>query len=143
MNISTRFDLGQTVYAIASESARAWTDCAFCAASGRTSGCDGSWTTCPKCYGRKGHEEWLPMAWRVEDSAMTVGQVRVEITRSPGLAGEDLFDNYMPQEGDEERYMLVETGVGSGTLWSAENLFASRAAALAACAERNLAAVPA
>ena len=66
--------------------------------------------------------------WRV-NGPLTIGQVRVTITDSPGLEGENLFDNYMAQKGTEEEYMCIETGIGSGTLWSVEKLFQTKFAA--------------
>ncbi len=60
---------------------------------------------------------------------MTIGQVRVEITNSPGVEGEELFNNYMAQMGVEEQYMCVETGIGSGTLYHVDRLFDSKSAA--------------
>lgn len=143
MDITTQFDLGQTVYGIANVPASVWVPCGFCAASGRVSGADGSSRLCPTCYGDRGLGEWRPTEWRVNATALTIGQVRVEATCSSGRDGEELFDNYKPHAGWSEAYMCVETGVGSGQIWLAENLFASRAEAEAACVERNTAEVAA
>jgi hypothetical protein len=68
---------------------------------------------------------------------LTIGQVRVEITDSPGLDGETIFDNFKPQTERKESYMCVETGIGSGTLYTlGEHIFASREACEAANAKR-------
>ena len=48
----------------------------------------------------------------------TIGQIRVEITDSPGRDGEEIFDNYKPQKERVEQYMLVETGIGSGSVYT-------------------------
>jgi hypothetical protein len=48
---------------------------------------------------------------------LTIGQVRVEATDSPGY-GETIFGNYQPQKGYVEQYMCVETGIGSGSLFT-------------------------
>jgi len=57
----------------------------------------------------------------------TIGQVNVQATNSPGIEGEDMFDNYKPQKGYVEKYMCIETGIGTGTLWQPElNLFATK-----------------
>lgn len=57
----------------------------------------------------------------------TIGQIRIEHTDSPGIKDEDglesMFENYKPQKGYSESYMLLETGVGSGTLWDAAQCF--------------------
>lgn len=139
MQITTRFDLGESAYAIASSSACNVVPCAFCAAEGHIEGRNDKRRVCPECHGRGSRDEWLPLAWRVQDGPLTIGQVRVEATRSPGIEGKQLFANYKAQEGDEEHYMMVETGIGSGTLYSAADLFATRDEAEAACAERNTA----
>lgn len=59
-----------------------------------------------------------------------IGQVRVEITDSPGIEGEELFDNYKSQKGYKEQYMCVETGIGSGTLHDAKDLFSTESEAI-------------
>lgn len=60
---------------------------------------------------------------------MTIGQVRVSITDSPG-DGDSVFSNYGPQHGREEQYMCIESGIGSGSLYYADDLFATEAEAL-------------
>jgi hypothetical protein len=65
----------------------------------------------------------------------TVGQVRVSITDSPGT-GESMFDNYGPQKGREERYMCIETGIGSGSVYTlGEHIFDSEAECASVYAE--------
>ena len=68
---------------------------------------------------------------------LTIGQVRVKVTESPGINGEDTFDNFMAQHDREEQYMCVETGIGSGNLYNVESLFASKAEAKKAANNRN------
>lgn len=53
---------------------------------------------------------------------LTIGQVRLQVTDSPGRPGEELFDNYKPQKGRREEYMCVETGIGTGRLFRLEHL---------------------
>ena len=58
---------------------------------------------------------------------LTVGRVGVELTCSNGIEGENLFDNYKPQNEYEERYMCVETGIGSGSVYEiGKNIFHSK-----------------
>lgn len=89
--------------------------------------------SCPKCYGRKGSWDYVAKKWLVggekpwlssKDNVIynpiTIGQVRVSV-------GYD----------DDERYMCAETGLGSGTLWEAKNLFTSEREAIAECDRRN------
>ena len=56
---------------------------------------------------------------------LTIGQMRVTITDSKGIDGEQLFDNYKPQKSIHEEYMAVETGIGSGSLHYAIKLSAT------------------
>lgn len=51
-------------------------------------------------------------------SELTVGKVQVTVTESPGRDGEEIFDNYKPQSSYEECYMCVETGIGSGSVYT-------------------------
>ena len=55
---------------------------------------------------------------------VTVGKVEVEVVDSPGRPGEVTFHNYMPQKSYKESYMMVECGVGSGSVFTlGENVF--------------------
>ena len=70
-------------------------------------------------------------------SKLTVGQVRVEVTASPGLRGLSRFSNFSAQASYVEQYMCVETGVGSGTIYTLDkSVFATKEECLAANAER-------
>lgn len=59
--------------------------------------------------------------------ALTVGQVSVKVTDSPGIPGETTFDNYKPQTSREEQYMCVESGINGGAVYSLnKNIFATK-----------------
>lgn len=82
-----------------------------------------------------GDKVWV-MAGKYGVNCFTVGLVRVEITDSPGLDGETTFDNYMPQKGRKEEYMCIETGIGSGTVYTlGKNIFTTENEALSALSE--------
>lgn len=49
---------------------------------------------------------------------LTIGRVQVTVTDSPGIPGEQTFSNYGPQKDYEEQYMCVESGVGSGAIYT-------------------------
>jgi len=68
---------------------------------------------------------------------LTVGQVRVSVTDSAGIDGEEVFDNYKPKKGYEESYMLVETGIGTGTVYGVKNMFHTSAGAHIEALRRN------
>lgn len=79
-------------------------------------------------------------AWAfVEGHSMelTIGRVRVEVTDSPGIPGESFFSNYRPQKEYVEQYMCVETGVGSGSVYTlGEHIFHTKEECDKANAER-------
>jgi hypothetical protein len=111
MNIETKFDLGQKVWKIRRERRKEWEPCAFCGGEGRITGKNNKDRYCPACIGHRGKDIYKDMAWSVVEESMTVGEVKIR--RS------------LRKESDEEQYMCWETGVGSGTLHDADDLFAS------------------
>lgn len=69
------------------------------------------------------YEDWSDSKkWKVK-GPLTIGQVRVTLTDSPGLEGEEIFDNYMPQKERDVGYMCVETGIGSGNVYQEDRLY--------------------
>jgi len=57
---------------------------------------------------------------------LTVGRVVIKSTASPGIDDEHTFDNYKPQYDYSEEYMCVETGIGTGAVFTAgKNIFAT------------------
>lgn len=58
---------------------------------------------------------------------LTIGKVIIEHTDSPGLPTEEIFDNYKPQHKYKEFYQCVETGIGTGSLYTyGESIFKTR-----------------
>ena len=136
MKIETKFSNGDVVYWIHQEKRQEFIPCEFCAGRGVINGADETERVCPECYRRGGKTIYKEMHWKYVRS-MNVGQVRVEITKSEGVPGEEVFDNYKPQSNREEQYMCNETGIGSGTLYNAEDLFATKGEAETECIIRN------
>ena len=68
---------------------------------------------------------------------LTIGQVRVEVTDSDGVDWNELFDNYKKQKKCTEKYMCVETGIGSGTLYNVIDMFTSKEEAVSFVKEYN------
>jgi len=68
-------------------------------------------------------------AWvfqNLEIVALTVGEVHVTVVDSPGMVV-STFDNFKPQKSYKEEYMCVESGIGSGSLFTlGKNLFVSK-----------------
>ena len=80
--------------------------------------------------------------WVIDGSGIprevTVGQVRVCQTDSPGCGEETIFDNYKPQKNYTEEYMCVETGIGSGNVYKlGKSIFATEQECASAIAAFN------
>jgi hypothetical protein len=118
--ITTKFDLGETVYLIRPERRKVWQICTFCMGAGAILGKDDSERACPGCYGSRGQYVYHEMQWAVVGT-LHIGQVGYIYS---------LLDK-------EERYMATETGVGTGSVYYAQNLFATAEEAQAECDQRN------
>lgn len=54
---------------------------------------------------------------------LTIGCIRTETIDSIGIEG-SMFNNYKPKKSYNEQYMCVETGIGSGNLYTlGRNIF--------------------
>ena len=140
MNIETKFEMGQKVYRIHQPTVSDWEPCGFCADGihkGEVEGADGQYATCPRCYGRGGKNVNHHKQWQV-GGALTLGRVRLQFTARYVSPDGNRFSNYGDQsESLEEEYMAYETGIGSGNLWRASELFATHDEAQAECDKRN------
>ena len=125
MKLESRFEMGQVVYYISRGRKKMEVECGFCGGAGRIDGLDGQESSCPKCHRRGYNIEYQKLAWNVRDPHFTIGQIRVQAGHNP-----------------EERYMCHETGIGSGTLYDGDNMFATREEAQAECDLRNKGDVP-
>ena len=88
-----------------------------------------------------GDKAWAFNGARAEQ--LTVGQVRVSVTDSTGVNDGRVepncgiqFDNYKPQQSRVEEYMCIETGIGSGSVYTlGKHIFATQEECEAAHAE--------
>ena len=138
MKLESKFNLRRTVFALRKDFSTRVTPCPFCGGEKRIAGRSGLTRSCPECFGSGHHTETIPAAYHVL-GPYTIGRVLVQVTDSPGApspSGLDA-DNYKPQSGRREEYMMAETGIGGGTIWHAEDLYATRAEAEVAAAARN------
>ena len=129
MIIETKFELEQEVYPISQRSTYDWIECPTCQGKGNIV-IQGSNEEmyCPKCYGKKGHSEYRAKEWAVcYDFASKIGKIDFEIYAR----------KYEEDYKSTRRYMLRASGVGSGTCWDEDNLFASEEEAIAECQKRN------
>lgn len=129
MIIETKFNNGDKVWwAYTNYGPISQVDCAECGGAGSLTIEGKAYKmACPnRCsYGKVSTYGPMPLA-----KQMTVGQVRVEISDSPGEAGYSCYSNYGPQRKRVEQYMCVESGIGSGSLYYVEDLFETEQEAL-------------
>ena len=120
MKLESKFNIGDRVFSIVNYPVITYLTCPTC--EGRKAVTIGNETfTCPKCHGRGSFCRQSENKWSVRDNPLTIGQVRIE--HGPKL---------------EESYMCIETGVGSGSVFYAKDLFTSRKEAMGECDRRNL-----
>lgn len=124
MELQSKFGLGQNVHTIKLVNELSYSPCLTCGGDGHVI-VGGYSVSCPaRCSGGKVVGGADP-TWQV-DFYSHIG--RVQITKYLDGLGED-----------EVCYMLKATGVGSGQLWSDDQLFASKEDAQVECDRRNAA----
>lgn len=142
MKLKTKYSPSDKVWWISRDRRKVWEPCSFCGAEGRIVGKDKVDRLCPECYDNKGKYTYHEMQYAITDrSPLTIGQVQISYTgKTEGLS--EAFDNFKSQdEKTEERYMCVESGIGSGSVYYVADLYPSREKAQAECDKRNEAAV--
>ena len=126
MKVETRFSCGDEIWTIYSEQTYRKVDCLTCERSGEvTIGAEKF--ICPKCHGQSKHDKYVGNLWHIGYNSR-VGQVTYEHRVGTGY-----------EDGVKIEYMIVATGVGSGTLYKEDNVFASREEAQSVCDARNAA----
>ena len=129
MEITTKFNLGQEVYPIRSFRKEVTDPCPTCDGVGVVV-IAGKEYRCPECYGSGTNTHLEPQKWQViNEYASKVGKVSVEL----------YAERYHNRKGNEDqiRYMIEATGVGGGSLWNEDDLFATIEEAQAECERRN------
>lgn len=133
MRYTPRFNLGDKVYHVVNRTRPVFTTCPMCQGA-RIITINAVSARCPECYGQGGSTDWADEGWRVANvrwddgrvegapEVLTIGKVQLEHTK-----------------GREPEWwaMCKETGVGSGTLHSMDDFFASVEDAQAECERRN------
>lgn len=136
MNIKTKFDCGDKVLEIDKKRESIFIKCGFCDGIGRVVGADKNERICPECYDKKGKKEYKDLKWTI-GQRLTIGQIRVEYT-AERCDIDSMFSNYGNQKKLlEEKYMCYETGISSGTVYNAKDLFLNEESALKECGKRN------
>ena len=82
------------------------------------------------------------VAWVVGDEyipiGVTIGRVKITHTDSPGVEGREAYSNYSAQKEYKEEYMAVETGIGSGRVFTlGGHLFETEEECQGVCDERE------
>lgn len=134
MELTTKYDIGQQVWRVWDRIEREIETCSICGGAGKVPVVGiGDLITCPKCYGKgemQSGEQFVRTL--VSREPFTIGQIQLMI-EGPTYGRDDdrqLWEvdrsNMGPRsEKREERYMCVETGVGSGSIYYAKELFPS------------------
>ena len=113
--LEAKFKVGQRVFAVSnkSDSRQVHIKCDVCNSTGKVKveGRDEEYV-CPACHGRTETEHYGYKYVIAYDGA-TIGKVEIQ----------EYAPKYKRRYKSEVRYMLEETGVGSGTLWREDRLF--------------------
>ena len=138
MKFESKFDFHQQLYTLHMTTDKRWKPCAFCVGKGTIEGANGNTRECPDCRnGTGGRQVFDGRSWHVS-SVRTVGQITIEQRAEIIDAGENDFSNLGNQNPHlKERYMMRETGIGSGNSYDVEDLFASTSEAQAEADRRN------
>lgn len=123
--LKPKFKVGQKVYAVSnrSDTRQKHVKCDVCNSTGyvKVEGKDGKFI-CPACYGRTETEHY-GYKYVISYCEATVGKIEIQ----------EYAPEYWCNYKSEIRYMLKETGVGSGQVWKEERLFATEKEASEFC----------
>jgi hypothetical protein len=143
MNIETPFDLGQKVWRIQNASNPHRKPCKVCEGTGMvTVPRREKQILCPDCNGRAWIKVYPPAQWNVMGE-ITIGMITaIAINKLKDEEKETIFDNtgHYFKEGNTTfkfEYMCYETGLGSGSLYNDNWIFATQEEAQAECDRRN------
>lgn len=139
MTLETKFGIGDRVFLIGHSDVYRVRNCKTCDHTGKVT-ISGEQFICPNCSGRSAHRQYSGQAWYVHSFKTRIGKVGVEVNidetwrmsshgSRPGCA----YDSHTVKV----TYMVEETGIGSGTVWSEDTAFATQTEAQAECDERN------
>lgn len=113
--LKAKYKVGQRVYAVShkSDSRQIHVKCDVCNSTGKVKieGRDEEYV-CPVCYGRTDTEHYGYM-YTISYCEATIGKIEIE----------EYAPEYKNRYKSQVRYMLEETGVGSGILWREDRLF--------------------
>jgi len=131
MKLETKFSLGDEVWTLHRRYKSDKVRCPMCHGTGKVTTSNGLNAKCPESYLDEDTQEWTythnvhvnhRTVWVPSIKPTTVGKVSVRVTAT----------KY------EEDYMLAATGIGSGALWHAEDMYLSKKDAELACHVRGV-----
>lgn len=124
MQLNSKFNCGQLVWHRFIGTKENRTKCKDCLGDGHLVSKSGSKQTCRECYGRGYISECINDV-PVIQGPYTVGQIRIAYIAKSDRHSE--FSNYGKQkENTEISYMMYETGIGSGSVYYEDSLFATK-----------------
>lgn len=127
MHIETKFNLGDVVTPIAQRHYPQSDPCELCGGTGRLDLVRGGTVPCTALHCRGGQIHRMAVQkWGVESPLTSrVGRISISVFARQS-------------DGDDEtRYMIEASGIGSGQLWSGDDLFSSTDDAHRECDLRN------
>lgn len=122
----TKFNMGDRVWIVSHHSFQRIVRCKPCGNTGKIV-IAGEELICPKCSGRSTHAQYAGEKHYVAEFDTVVGKITVEHEQSRWRDGPPI----------QVKYMVEATGVGSGTVWDEERLFASLEDAQHHCDQKN------
>lgn len=130
MQYDTKFSLGDHVWGVNSSDFNRIVRCKPCANTGKIN-IGGEDLICPKCSGRCTHTQYAGQKFYISEFDAVIGKVGIEHTDS-------LYSRWN-SDGLTLRvtYMISNTGIGSGQVWSEDRLFPSEEEADTFCRQRN------
>jgi len=131
MQLDTKFNLGDIVVPIRQRYETVGDPCPECEGTGRAALLKGGTVRCPNRECRSG---------LIHHTAIRPWKPSTDFTSAIGKVDAERYADAR-QGTSRTTYMIEATGVGSGTLWSEADLFATVEDAQAECDRRNAAAV--
>lgn len=128
MNIQTKFNLDDLVYAVSHERMTRMTVCPVC--NGKPPVITGFNVRCQRCHGDGYITNGTYVKYRIAEHGI-IGRISTET-----YTNSDIVPEYL-QGREKKGYMITATGIGTGTIWSEEDLFHSKAEAEAYCNMKN------
>jgi hypothetical protein len=129
MTYTTKFDVGQMVWAVRDTPFQQIVKCGPCSNTGSIQIGDEGFI-CPKCSGRAALAQVVGNRFYVAEHSK-IGKVQIEDEPNRWRWSNDTEPDL------KISYMIESTGVGSGQVWREDQLFASESDAQGFCDQRN------